>query len=80
MKTNFRLYALLALIAFGTIFIVQNTAVVEVKILFWTLAMSRALMIVFLLLLGFVLGWLLRGHFSHKHDNDPSSSDKLPPP
>lgn len=68
MNTTIRLYAVLALIALGTVFIVQNTEVVEVRLLFWTVAMSRALLIVFLLLLGFVLGWLLRGHFSHRKE------------
>lgn len=60
---NIRLFIVLTLVALGAVFIVQNTAVVEVRFLFWKLAMSRALMIVFLLLLGVAVGWLLRGHF-----------------
>lgn len=64
MKRNMRLYAVLILIILGTIFVVQNTTVVEVRLLFWSVALSRSLLIVFLLIIGFVLGWLLRGHNS----------------
>lgn len=76
MNTNFRLYAVLLLIALGTIFIVQNTDVVEVRLLFWTVAMSRALMIIFLLLLGLVLGWLLRGHFFNRAAQQDDQEEK----
>ena len=44
----------------------QNTEVVELRFLFWKMAMSRALMFVFLVLIGITVGWLLRGHMLHK--------------
>jgi len=39
------------------IFVFQNYQVVEVKFLFWTLAISRALLLLGALLVGVVLGW-----------------------
>jgi uncharacterized integral membrane protein len=66
MKTNIRLYAVLIISALGMIIIVQNTTVVEVRLLFWSVVLSRALLIVLLILLGFIVGWLLRGHFAHR--------------
>jgi len=43
----------------AVIFILQNAAVVEVKFLFWTLALSGALLMFILLSLGVIIGWLL---------------------
>ena len=61
---NLKLIIILSLIALGAIFVVQNVDVVELQFLFWTMSMSRALMFVFLLLIGIVIGWLLHGHMS----------------
>ena len=77
---NTKLVVTLVLIALAAIFIVQNAEVVELRFLFWTMAMSRALMFVFLMLLGVGIGWALRGHMLHKDehkdtDNTPSRSD-----
>ncbi|HKJ75812.1 MAG TPA: lipopolysaccharide assembly protein LapA domain-containing protein [Gammaproteobacteria bacterium] len=49
-----------ALVAAVLIFVLQNTAVVEVDLLFWTVAMSRSLMLLLVLLIGVALGWI--GH------------------
>lgn len=62
---NLKLIIILSLIALGAIFIVQNVEIVELRFLFWTMSMSRALMFVFLLLFGIVIGWLLHGHMLH---------------
>ena len=53
--------ALLLVILFA-----QNYQVVEVRFLFWELAMSRALMLLCVLAIGMVLGWLFTtlGRFS----------------
>ena len=61
---NLKLILILSLIALGTLFIVQNVETVELSFLFWTISMSRALMFVFLLIIGIVTGWLLHGHMS----------------
>lgn len=46
------------------VFIFQNTTVVEIRFLFWTVSMSRALMILVVLAVGMVLSWLLHGYLS----------------
>jgi putative membrane protein len=41
------------------IFMLQNTRVVDVRFLFWTISMSRALLLFGTLAIGFIGGWLL---------------------
>jgi hypothetical protein len=43
---------------------------VEVSFLFWSVSMSRALLIFFLLMIGFVLGWFLHGYLSYRQSKD----------
>jgi uncharacterized integral membrane protein len=43
------------------IFIVQNIQTVDVTFLAWTITMSRALMLLIILLIGFILGWAVAG-------------------
>ena len=68
---NAKLIAILVLIALVAVFIVQNAEVVELRFLFWKLGMSRALMFVFLVLIGIAAGWLLRGHM-HQRTRHPA--------
>jgi len=39
--------------------LLQNTQVVEVQFLFWTISMSRALMLMGTLAIGLIGGWML---------------------
>ncbi len=41
----------------AVIFIMQNVQVVEVAFLGWTVSMSRSILFVVMILIGFVLGW-----------------------
>jgi len=43
------------------IFIFQNMQTVDVSFLAWTITMSRALMLLIILLIGFILGWAVVG-------------------
>jgi uncharacterized integral membrane protein len=61
--TNARLIISLGLILIIVLFIIQNTAVMEFRFFIWTLAMSRALMLFFVLGIGILCGWFLRGYF-----------------
>ena len=76
---NWKLFSILLLVALASIFIVQNAEVVELRFMFWKVAMSRALMFVFILLTGIAVGWLLHGHLTRKHrheeQNLPESYD-----
>ena len=76
---NWKLFSILLLVALASIFIVQNAEVVELRFLFWKVAMSRALMFVFLMLAGIAVGWLLHGHISRRRqqkvDTTPDTYD-----
>jgi lipopolysaccharide assembly protein A len=54
-----RVIAGFVLIALSAIFILQNTGVVDLRFLFWTVSMSRVLLILILLAIGFALGWIV---------------------
>ncbi|MGD8471832.1 MAG: LapA family protein [Desulfobacteraceae bacterium] len=49
----------ICLIGLVVIFVLQNTQVVEVRFLFWTISMSRALILFATLAIGLIGGWLL---------------------
>ena len=49
----------ICLIGLVVIFVLQNTQVVEVQFFFWTISMSRALMLFGTLVIGLIGGWLL---------------------
>lgn len=42
------------------IFVLQNMRIVEVKFLFWTVSMSRALMLLGTLVIGLATGWVIK--------------------
>jgi len=45
------------------LFTLQNTQVVDVRLLFWKLSMSRVLLIFLLLAVGAILGWVANSAF-----------------
>jgi putative membrane protein len=49
-----------ALMACVVLFAVQNATIVELRFLFWTVSLSRALLLIFALAAGFLGGWTLR--------------------
>lgn len=67
MNLNLKLIIIIALLVLAGIFVIQNTEVVELRFLFWTMTMSRALMFIHLLLIGIAIGWLVCGHKLHKN-------------
>lgn len=56
---NAKLISCLALAGLAVIFIIQNVTVIDIRFLFWTLSMSRALLMFFVLAIGVVIGWSL---------------------
>jgi len=60
---NVKIISILVLVALVILFIIQNVSVMEINFLFWSLQMSRALLIFFLIAIGIVIGWLLHAHF-----------------
>ncbi|MFH2131627.1 MAG: LapA family protein [bacterium] len=60
---NYKLVLNIFLAGMAVLFIIQNVTVVELKFLFWTLSMSRALLLFLILSIGIILGWFLHSYF-----------------
>jgi putative membrane protein len=62
------LYLILVILlaGFALLFTVQNVAAVDVTFLVWTISMSRALLILFTLSIGFLLGWFLHTYYAYR--------------
>ena len=58
MKTKHIIIIILAI--FALIIAIQNTGVVTFNVFFWTISMSRILMMVCFLLIGFIVGLLTK--------------------
>ena len=63
---NYRLILILTLAGLAVLFIIQNIAIVEISFLFWTVQMSRALLMFFLVAIGIIIGWFLHSFFNHR--------------
>jgi uncharacterized integral membrane protein len=57
MKT--KTIVILVLIVLAVVLVIQNSTLVEFRIFFWKIVMSRLIFMVGLLALGFVLGFLV---------------------
>lgn len=64
---KYKLLLTLGLAVVVVLFVVQNTEVVEIRFLFWKMAMSRALVMLFVLIVGIAAGWVLHGYSRRKH-------------
>jgi len=64
-----RLHLSFGLIVAGVValFVLQNMTVVEFRFLFWSIAVSRALMLVLVFGAGMLVGWLLYHYRLHRH-------------
>jgi uncharacterized integral membrane protein len=65
---NFKMGLVAILVFFALVFVAQNIDVVTVKFLFWELSMSRAVLLFFSLLTGFIIGWLLHSYITYRKD------------
>lgn len=63
---NFKLLAGVVLIALVISFTLQNTEIVNIALLFWSVSMSRAVMIFIVFLVGLISGWLLHSYSRHR--------------
>jgi len=54
-----KVIVILILLVIALMFILQNSKVVTIQLLFWTVSASRIIMILGLLFIGFVVGFLL---------------------
>lgn len=58
-----KLVIAIGLILLVMIFAVQNAATVDIRLIFWDVALPRSLLIFMMLLIGVVIGWFLRSVF-----------------
>ena len=65
---NVKLIVVSVLAVLTGIVIMQNTEVVSFKLLFWQLNMSRILLLLVTLLLGFVLGFIIAKLTQRSHE------------
>ena len=63
---SFNLVLVLGLVGIALIFVIQNVDAVDVNFLLWTVSMSRALLILFTLVIGFLLGWFLHSFYTYR--------------
>jgi len=64
---NLKIILLIIVACLAVIFIIQNVAAVTVSIFFWEISLSLALLIFFILVIGFVSGWLLHSFLAYRH-------------
>ena len=65
---NFKITLVVSLICLALIFVAQNIDIVTVSFLFWEISMSRAVLLFFSLLIGFIIGWFLNSYLSYRKD------------
>ena len=65
---NYKVVFILVLAGLTVLFVIQNVAVVEIQFLFWSIQLSRSLLIFFLLAIGFLIGWFLHGYLRFRKD------------
>ena len=60
-----KLTFIIVLILLVVIFIIQNASVVDIKVFFWTISISRILLMFILLLIGIIIGFLFKSYLKH---------------
>ncbi|MFZ2398890.1 MAG: LapA family protein [Smithella sp.] len=74
---NFKIGLVVILVVLALIFVAQNIEVVTASFLFWEMSMSRAVLIFFTLLIGFIIDWFLNSYLSYRKDKKESSDFKV---
>jgi uncharacterized integral membrane protein len=68
MKFTFILGIIIGIL--GLVFIAQNTEVVEISFLFWTISISRALMVLLVFTIGIMLGAIIKDISARKKEKE----------
>ena len=63
---NFKVILGILLVGITALFIIQNVTTMELTFLFWTMTMSRALLMILILSAGIILGWMMHRGFGKK--------------
>ncbi len=62
---NAKLLLVLVLLGAVVLFIIQNVAVVEIQFLFWSMQLSRSLLMFLVLAAGILIGWFMHAWLKH---------------
>jgi len=73
---NAKIVIILVLIILFSVILIQNTEIVTFHLLFWKIGMSRIIMISFMLLVGFVIGFIVAKLSKHKTERGIKEIDK----
>ncbi len=63
---NAKLLLVLVLLGAVVLFIIQNVAVVEIQFLFWSMQLSRSLLMFLVLAVGILIGWFTHAWLKHR--------------
>ncbi len=74
---NVKIITSIILAGLAVVLIIQNVVVVELRLFFWTLSMSRALLMFLILSVGIILGWLLRATYNRRKSNSHTKHDAV---
>jgi len=76
-NSNFKLIIILFLILVATLFLVQNTQVVNISVIFWTFSMSVSIVIVSMLIVGVIIGWFLKSYITYKNKKNSTVDENI---
>jgi len=66
---NQKVILILSLVSLTALFIVQNIVAVEIRFLFWSIEMSRSLLVIVVIIIGIIVGWFSHSLFIHRRGN-----------
>ena len=62
---KYKLAVVIVLVLMAVTLIAQNASMAEIKIFFWTISISRILLMFILLVIGIIVGYLLNSYLKH---------------
>jgi uncharacterized integral membrane protein len=66
LEMSFKIILLIIVACLAVIFTIQNVAAVTVSLFLWEISLSLALLIFFILAIGFVFGWFLHSFLAYQ--------------
>ena len=74
-SSNIKLIFILFLILIASVFLAQNTQVVNISIIFWKYSFSVSIVIVSMLIVGILIGWFLKSYISYKNNKSKGPNE-----
>lgn len=71
-----KLIILLFVIVLFTIFVSQNTHIIQIDFLFWSVSMSAIVLISLMMLIGVIAGFMVAKIFDRPSQSDTKNSEK----